>query len=302
VSFAALAVAAVLVLGPQPPSVPLVFADDAHGWVGTPAGILGSADGGATWRRQTRLAGDALAAVDARHAWAVGAQGVFLRTTDGRHWRNLGVEHLQALSFVSPSRGFALERDGILLRTADGGSRWPVVAGAPRAQTLCFADASRGWLARGGTIYATHDSGRSWRTTRLRPTRQGFPIPALGCRGDDVWVVLHEGAGAGTEGYEVYRSLDQGRTWREVLATPWQRRLPSISNYAGAFDVLGGGAAVLSGICSPCGRGTVTIVTTADGGRTFARRTIPGQRLRGISFPDAAHGWLLLDGRVRRFR
>ena len=166
---------------------------------------------------------------------------------------------------------------------------------------LAFADASHGWLARGGTIFAK--LGSVWRPMRLRPTQQGLPIPALGCRGSAVWVVFHEGAGAGTEGYEVYRSLDGGRTWREVLATPAQRRLPSISNYSGPFAVLRGGSAVLAGSCSPCGaRGTVTVVRTADGGRTFARRTLRGQALQGLAAPDAGHVWLLLDGRVRRLR
>ena len=302
-SFAALAAAAALALGPQPPSTPLAFADDAHGWLGTRSGILGTTNGGATWRRETRQEGVALVALDARHAWAIGGQGLLLRTTDGLTWQSLGVKHLAAMSFPSAGRGFALDRDGILLGTNDGGRTWAALTGVPPAQALCFASASHGWLARGGAVSTTRDGGRTWRATRLRPARQGLPVPALGCRGRAVWVVFHEGGAAGSEGYEVYRSLDAGTTWREVLASRFQRRLPSISNYSGPFDVLGGGAAVLAGSCSPCGaRGTVTIVSTSDGGRSFARKTIAGQNLGGISFPDLAHGWLLLDGRVRRFR
>jgi photosystem II stability/assembly factor-like uncharacterized protein len=300
---ASLIAAAAIALGPQTPYTPLAFVDPSHGWLATRTAILGTVDGGRTWRREASNAVDQLAATDSTHAWAIVDQGGFLRTIDGRHWQNLGVKRLVAISFVDRRRGFALQRDGILLRTTDGGRFWQSSAGAPTAQALCFSDSSRGWLARGGTVYSTDDGGASWRSTRLHPGRQGYPIPALGCRANDVWAVLHEGAGAGTEGYEVYRSLDGGRTWREVLATPWQRRLPSISNYAGAFDVLGRGGAVLSGSCSPCrARGTVTIVSTADGGRTFSRLTIPGQSLRGISFPDPSHGWLFLDGRVRRLR
>jgi photosystem II stability/assembly factor-like uncharacterized protein len=302
-TLAALASAAALLLGPQPPNAPLVFADDVHGWLGTPTGILGTTDGGATWRRETRQEGVAVAAVDARHAWAIGGQGLFLRTTDGQRWQNLGVKHLAALSFVDARRGFALERDGILLRTADAGSTWTATGGVPPAQALCFASDRRGWLARGGTVSTTRDGGRTWRTRRLQTARQGLPVPALGCRGSSVWVIFHEGGAAGSEGYEVYRSLDAGATWREVLAARFQRKLPSISNYSGPFNVLGGGAAVLGGSCSPCGaRGSVTVVSTTDGGRTFARTTLPGQNLGGLSFPDLAHGWLLLDGRVRRFR
>ena len=302
-SLAVLAAAAALALGPQPPNAPLVFADSAHGWLGTPTGILGTSNGGRSWQKQSALGGEALEAVDARHAWAIAGQGQFLRTVNGRSWENLGVKHLAALSFVGAAQGFALERDGILLRTADGGRTWPAVPRAPLAQSLCFADPAHGWLAQGGTVFSTSDSGGTWRRVALRPSRQGYPIPALGCRDSGVWIVFHEGAGAGTEGYEVYRSLDGGRSWREVLATPWQRKLPHISNYAGPFSVLAGGGAVLAGTCSPCrARGTTTVLQTADGGRTFVRRTFAGANLRALAFTDPGHGWLLLDGRVRRIR
>src|SRR5439155_1304028 len=96
----------------------------------------------------------------------------------------------------------------------------PQPPNAPLAQSLCFADPAHGWLAQGGTVFSTSDGGGTWRRVALRPSRQGYPIPALGCRDSGVWIVFHEGAGAGTEGYEVYRSLDGGRSWREVLATP----------------------------------------------------------------------------------
>src|SRR5437764_574000 len=114
---------------------------------------------------------------------------------DGTRWRNLGVKHLLALSFVDTRRGYALERDGILLRTSDAGATWPLVAGAPTAQALCFADPAHGWLARGGTIFAKSRSG--WRPTRLRPTQQGLPVPALGCRRSAVRGGFHDAAGAG---------------------------------------------------------------------------------------------------------
>src|SRR5439155_6336623 len=152
VSIAVLAAAAALALGPQPPNAPLVFADSAHGWLGTPAGILGTSNGGRSWQKQSALGGEALEAVDARHAWAIAGQGQFLRTVNGRSWENLGVKHLAALSFVGAAQGFALERDGILLRTADGGRTWPAVPRAPLAQSLCFADPAHGWLAQGGTV------------------------------------------------------------------------------------------------------------------------------------------------------
>ncbi len=304
VILASLVAAAAVALGPQAPSAPaLAFADVAHGWLGGRSGIYSTANGGRSWRRQTTHPGEALAVVDKTHAWAIVDRGRLLRTTDGRRWANLGVLRLDAISFADARRGFALERDGILLRTSDGGDSWRPVSGTPHAQALCFADPRAGWLAQGGTVYATANAGRSWRATRLKHTAQGLPLPQLGCRGTDVWAVLHEGAGAGTEGYEVWRSLDRGRSWRKVLASPWQRRLPAISNFSGPVAVLGRGAAVLAGSCAPCGgRGTITVVSTRDGGLSFTRTTFPGPAPQAVSFPDPAHGWLLAGGQVRRLR
>jgi photosystem II stability/assembly factor-like uncharacterized protein len=167
-------------------------------------------------------------------------------------------------------------------------------------QSECFASREDGWVARAGSVWTTHDAGRRWTRSRLRPERRGLPIPELGCRGDDVWIVFHGGAAAGTEGYRVYRSLDGGSTWRAVLASPLQRGLPAISNYAGPFDVLDHAAAVFSGSCSPCGGfGTASIVRTVDGGASFRRSTpFHGYVPNALSFVDAARGWLLTGAHV----
>ena len=138
-------------------------------------------------------------------------------------------------------------------------------------------------------MWTTRDGGGRWTHARLLPTRQGFPIPQLACRGSDVWVVFHEGAAAGTEGYRVLRSLDGGSTWRAVLATPMQSRLPSISNYSGPIAVIGGGEAVLEGSCSPCdGYGTVTIVHGS------VRKTLRGVSPGPIAFADRRRGLAVL--------
>src|SRR6266536_1756612 len=101
-----------LLIGPTPPLGPTIAWGDAqHAWVGGGGGIFGSADGGATWRKQTRILALQLASTDAHHAWALTGQGQTIRTTDGVHWRYLGVQHLLRLSFVDAQHGFALERD-----------------------------------------------------------------------------------------------------------------------------------------------------------------------------------------------
>jgi photosystem II stability/assembly factor-like uncharacterized protein len=290
-----LVAALVLIIGPVPPNGPTIAWGDAqHVWAGGGGGILASSTGGTAWRRQTRWPALQLSAVDARHAWALSEQGLTIRTTDGVHWRSLGVQHLLSIGFVDARHGYAIERDDFLMRTSDGGVTWRPTGGPQRLQSMCFSTASTGWVARGGAVWTTHDSAHAWKQTTLRPARQGFPVPELGCRGRDVWVLFHEGAAAGTEGYHAYRSLDAGATWKAVLATPFDARLPHISNYSGPFSVIGGHAAVFEGSCSPCGSGTVTFVRTVDGGHTFARTTLRNLRPGAVAFADRRHGLAVL--------
>jgi photosystem II stability/assembly factor-like uncharacterized protein len=282
------------VIVPQPPPAAVAFVDARHGWAGGSGGLLGTSDG-RTFRVEARAPIIGISALDRRQAWAITGDGFVLRTTNGRRWARLGAPHLFHIRFVTQRIGFGLTRDGVVVRSVDGGQAWPQLSTPGLMQSECFAGVRDGWTARAGSVWTTHDGGMSWRRTNLQPARQGFPIPELGCRGRDVWVVFHEGAAASTEGYRVYRSLDGGSTWRAVFASPFQNRLPSISNYVGPFSVLGGGAAILSGSCAPCdGTGTATFVRTLDGGSSFRRSTpLHGYTPQAQSFVDADRGWLV---------
>jgi photosystem II stability/assembly factor-like uncharacterized protein len=279
-----------LFIGPTPPTGPTIaWGDATHAWAGGGAGILASRDGGATWRQQTRAPALQLAATDARHAWALSAQGVTIRTTDGVHWRSLGVQHLMRLSFIDARHGFSLERDDFLMRTTDGGVTWTPTGGPSRLQSICFSTASIGWVARNGTIWTTHDAGAHWRAVTVMRMRQGFPLPELSCRGSDLWLVLHEGAAAGTEGYDIYRSRDAGVHWTKVYASPFEQNVPHVSNYSGPVVALGDADAVLEGSCAPCGGyGTVTIVHGQI--KTTLSGVLPGP----MAFGDPLRGLLVL--------
>jgi photosystem II stability/assembly factor-like uncharacterized protein len=86
-----------------------------------------------------------------------------------------------------------------------------------------------------------------------------------------------------------------------VLASPFQRKLPSISNYAGPFSVLGQGGAVFTGSCAPCGgSGTATLVRTRDGGATFTRRSWRGPAPTAVDFLDSRRGWIVVGRRLLR--
>jgi photosystem II stability/assembly factor-like uncharacterized protein len=278
------------VIIPVPAAGAVVFVDTQHGWVAGAHGLLGTSDG-RTFRVQSRSPIIGISAFDRARAWAITRTGFVLRTSDGRHWTTVGAPHLFDMQFVDARVGYGLTRDGRLVRSGDAGKSWAPAAAPGLVQSECFASRREGWVARGGSVWATRDGGRSWARARLRTGPQ--EVPELGCSQNGAWVVLHEGAAAGTEGYHVFRSLSGGR-WRGVYASPFQRKLPSISNYAGPFAVLRSGGAVLTGSCAPCGgSGTASLVTV------FGRATWRAPTPNAVSFLDARRGWIVSGGRLR---
>ncbi|TML25213.1 MAG: hypothetical protein E6G32_01330 [Actinobacteria bacterium] len=290
-------VAAALVT-PLLPGNAITFPDAQHGWAAGSGGIVATRDG-VTWSVQSHTPVGALAAVDATHAWALGGEGFVLRTTNGRTWQILGAPHLVRVQFVDRVHGFGLYRDGVVVRSADAGRSWPQVRTPGTMQTECFAGLHTGWVARGGSVWTTRDGGTTWARRRLLKDRQGYPLPDLGCRGGDVWVLFHGGVAAGSEGYVVFRSHDAGRTWRAVLANldpNFATRVPRIGpGYSGPFSALGDGRAIFVGICGPCGRQpTDTFARTVDGGRMWTRATpFNGVWVDAISFIDSRVGFAL---------
>lgn len=278
------------VIVPQPPASAVGFVDAQHGWYGAGGRLLGTTDGRA-FRVQLRAPIIGISAFDRARAWAITGDGFVLRTLNGRTWSRLGAPHLFRLQFVDARIGFGMTRDGVLVRSDDAGKTWRQTKAPGPVQSECFSTRVDGWVARGGTVWTTHDGGAGWFRARLRSGPQ--EVPDLGCSEGGAWVVFHEGAAAGTEGYHVFSSL-RGAPWRAVYASPFQRKLPSISNYAGPFTVLAGGGTVLTGSCAPCGgRGTATLVTA------LSRATWPGPAPTALSFLNQRHGWIVSGGRLR---
>ena len=282
---------------PSPPTSAVAFVDAQQGWIGDSAGLF-STTAGRRFRLAARTPVIGIDALDRTHAWALSGYGLILRTTDGRTWQTLSSPHLFTVEFVDRRNGFGLTRDGVVVHSSDAGASWRTTVRTPmRMQAQCFSSTRDGWVARSGSVWTTHNRGTSWRHVRLGNNRLGPTLPALQCRGSSVWVLLAGGAAAGSQGYEVFRSLDGGHSWRAVLAGLVLNRLPRINAYPGPFRALGGGRAVFEGTCGPCvfGHGTVNFVRTADGGRTFARATPFIRSFTGgpISFLDLKRGWLL---------
>ena len=93
------------------------------------------------------------------------------------------------------------------------------------------------------------------------------------CSGRTVWVLFHGGAESSQEAYVGVRSGDGGRTWKLLLSEAYFGvKAPfSIDSYSGPWTIAGVNAAYFVGWCPACGRGTVSLTVTLDGGRHFRR-------------------------------
>lgn len=245
-----------------------------RGWAGGAGGIVSSSDGGVHWGVQSRRPVRQLVATDTTHAWAL-SRDQTLRTTDGgAHWRSLGAQGLLRLSVADDAHGYAIERLYYLVRTNDGGVSWTPLNGPTGLQSLCFANARTGWIARGGTVWTTHDRAAHW--TKRTLTRSAG-LGELYCSGNNVWDVVHDGAAAGTEKYTVFHSPDGGASWHVRFGSflGSDPRIPRVSNYAGPIAAQSDGSAVLEGSCAPCGAGSVTFVRV-PGGRGTVANVLPG--------------------------
>jgi hypothetical protein len=97
------------------------------------------------------------------------------------------------------------------------------------------------------------------------------------CSGRTVWVLFHGGGESSQEAYLGVRSGDAGRTWKRLLAGAYfGTKAPfTIDSYSGPWTIVGEKSAYFVGWCPACGRGTVSLTVTRDGGRHFRRYSIP---------------------------
>jgi photosystem II stability/assembly factor-like uncharacterized protein len=257
--------------GPPPPARP-----GANVWVcGSPDLVIGSADGGHTWRVRHRDAS--------------------IELLEGLLW---------SIAFGERSHGWAVARGtsrspARVLATTDGGRSWtsqyPGVEGGWLV-SVAATDARHVWAVghQGsadlgkGLILASSDGGRTWRRQRLPtglvPTAVAFADARHG------WAVAVEDAADASPPvrYSVLSTSDGGAHWR-------------ISYSAAAGDVLNGLAAVGADHCWAVGyaeqQRTGLVVHTTDGGLHWnAQRPVPRQSLKGVSFPNAQDGWAVGGG------
>jgi photosystem II stability/assembly factor-like uncharacterized protein len=250
--------------------------------IGLPAGcrrrcrVLRTVDRGAHWHRVAVLPSGDLSVVSADRWFVAGSYTLFVTTDGGRAWARRSAPcrgaSWFAVSFFSASNGYAVcgDEPGAgnqgkhLRRTVDGGRTWRTVRARPpeygSVLRLRFRDARNGLLStvRGG-IYATRDGGAHWSEgiTSAQELQVGsISLPA---------------------GHRAFATLDGIGLFRAEATTRGGSRVFPRSDPQPdgplSFATRSDGIAIDSNLFSVDGA-PVAVETTADGGRSWARRTV----------------------------
>ncbi len=216
--------------------------------------IVGTTNGGVTWREQYAGKPFALTDVvfsDASHGWAVG-------TTSG--W----------------SRGY-------VLITSDGGAKWKTqpVPGAGGLSAVSFASSTCGWVIGSNGIYATTDGGTTWKL-QYRSATLSFSGIAFASTADG-WAV---GSDLKMNADTIIATTDGGASWTVQSDRAYSR----IASALGGLEEV---AALDSRHAWAVGNGGVILVT-ANGGLTWKQQTAATTAdLCSLAFSDEQHAWIV---------
>jgi photosystem II stability/assembly factor-like uncharacterized protein len=205
----------------------VAFLDARRGFVVGSAGtLLGTEDGGVTWRKIPLPVTNNLTAIEFKGeaGWIVGYGGVVLHTDDGgRTWapqKSGGTQPLECLFFLDAQNGWAGGWIGNIMYTTDGGHTWKAGETPKMAWTvnaIQFLDPKNGWaVGFAGQILRTKDGGATWVP---HPSPTNFSLTSI----------LFDGSGTGwiTADNDLLVSKDGGETWQfvELAGQPFFNRL-----------------------------------------------------------------------------
>ncbi len=159
--------------------------------------------------------------VDEKTGWAVGQWGVVLRTDDaGESWtlqrHDTSVDQpLFSVCFRDRQRGFAVGLWSLLIATADGGKTWtPVKLPPPPGGKKADRNLLKIFANRMGTLFVAAEQGMILKSY----DGESWSYITTGYKGS-FWtgIVLNNGTllVGGLRG-TIYRSTDDGRSWREA--------------------------------------------------------------------------------------
>jgi len=291
------------------------------GWAVGSHAIFSTTDG-THWTKQFASTEDFVGVdfISSTTGWVVGGQTLLGTTDGGRTWHQLGeaAELIRSVHFVNATQGWGIAggnaplimhgvlipiSGGTVVVSNDGGRSWTNLKSPRDPQSLCFSDASNGWLAgASGIVYRSQNGGQTWtqvlQMARSEPGLNGWArVECAGPSGS--WVQWAPGgAAAGHSPYVVYATVN-GQAWRTVMAEPGTigNSLPGVpagpGSYPGSFSVVDAGDAVFVGDTPPANAASTMIAS--NGGATLkSTGAIAGApETFDAAFVSTSVGWVL---------
>jgi photosystem II stability/assembly factor-like uncharacterized protein len=302
----------------------LEFVSADQGWAVGQDTILATTDGGAHWTPQLsgKLNLTSVDFVSGGDGWAVGATSLLATNDGGAHWTALPepCPVIRSVHFVSPSTGFAVAggkdtsgndpampvSGGTVLATNDGGHSWHALATPANAQSVCFSDASHGWLGAAGLLYRTADGGKDWTVLTSMSGQAGasgsgyLASMSVECADNGSAWALRVGPGAAMsqDPHVGYHADQAGATpifAEQYFQAPGGKPVAqSPGSDAGPFSALNAASAVFIDWCSACGPGTAPWDIATNSGSTLTKKGNVGSitQPQAASFLSPEAGWV----------
>ena len=215
------------------------FIDKLHEWILGPFLVWRTMDGGNTWQpyappNQVYYHFYSLFFLDSDEGWIAGDHGTVYHTENsGGTWEEveLGSEEMECyvILFVSKNIGWIMGSEEKLYRTLDGGRSWkpfsyPIPGEGWHIDSVRFLNRNQGWAVgwgpdnnvyenKGGIVLHTADGGVSWKEVDIKHSESFYELVNFS-DSQNGWILSRR---------NVYRTVDGGKTWSNVLQLPQSR-------------------------------------------------------------------------------